>query len=225
MRKLMMRMPTSMEGMFKIVATDEWPRKITGVRLHPDAAIDEMKKLYELAELPTRNVSHDGYMSPQYGITDVATLLKAPPAPMPKRDVKSYGHLVHVNGASIAAPEYYGEPYVGSYLLDTAENVPDLPFAEVNLLKRLGANIPEGVHDCFTVDILRREDGTLFVQSLAVSPNVFQKVMGEGFMAPLAEGKPEGSLGVRHHHRTMELNRDQLDAIDGKLEAVGRKRA
>lgn len=229
MRKLAMRMPSSMEGLFEVICSDDLPRRITGLRIAPDSAINEMRALMNELGIATRDVKHDGPMSPNYSLEEVITLLQAPPSAPPKRERVSYGDLVHVNGSPMTAPKYYaaqGIDYQGSYLLDTAGSLPELGHAEADMIKRIGDRIPASMHDAFTVDLTRQEDGSLIVQSLAVSPNVFQRVLGESFLAPLLEGgKPDGALGIRHHHRTLELDREQLQALHELLPANARQRA
>lgn len=227
---LQSKVPEDLRGLLCVqFQPDAHGYRPVGLRLQPDPAIEIMNGLLQQTGGETRTVAHGTSLSRVYDgaafdaiLTEKTTLQ---PSTLVTRD-----HITRDGGK---LDRYYATldvNYEDSMTLSAAAQLQGLIPTERTLLQRVVAAIPADLRGCFSCDFIRDAGGKTRLHSVSIAPNLAAARLGETVLKPVADAIYEqhpnaprdnvpGVLGIKHHWRTMTLERAQLE----NLPDTGRK--
>lgn len=219
---LLQQVPADLRGLLQVRFLDNGLTPV-GLRLQPDPAVHCMMGLLRSVGEAVRDVTHGNHLSRLYEGEDFRAILENT-STANKTSLVTREHVTR-DGRKIE--RYYADDnrdYADSFTLTDALKLSGLPGTDRLLLARVAGAIPADLHGCFTCDMVKQGDGRLRLHCVSVAPNLAAERLGETVLKPVAdkifEAHPNASrdhtagvLGIKHHWRTMTLERHHLEAL------------
>lgn len=220
------RIPASLQGLFRVVIED---KKLVGLRLQPDKALDGMNTLLNALDIDPRTFRHGTHYSALYNGKELEAIIASPLPSARTTDtpvsVEDDTFLYEHGRDPRKTYTHHGKVFVGTYTLQDALRLPGMAAAEKQLLQRIAAQIPADVQGAFICHVLNT-NGTLQVDEFGIAPNLVGRIAAEELLKVVAELRHQppsmAGIGVKYHGSEFAFRRPDLDMLAEKLPPVGR---